>query len=394
MPSYLFKNLTWRDGKQNSTGDIRVSNGLIAEVGDNLVPKKDDHIEDFTNHFLYPGLVNGHDHLEMNLYPRMGNPPYNNYVEWSTSIYKPRESPIREIEKINIEDRLLWGAIKNLISGVTTVVHHNPWHSVFLKGDFPVTVLRKMTWAHSLSFEQEIEKKFRENTSVPFVVHAGEGVDEFSFAEIRKLDHLGLLQSNTVLVHAIALNEKYLSKVQSAKASIVWCPASNIFMFDTTAPIEKMGDNIKIALGTDSTLTGSTTLLDEMKFASSTNLVSSEKIYEMVTTNSDAIFQIATSQIRFSFEANFFICPIKDENYYDNLINITLADIAVVLCRGKLRLAHKEIMMGKSLLKHDCTVQGRSKKIYFDISALKRKIEKKIGIKTLEQNAIWRLLQM
>ncbi|HYI77184.1 MAG TPA: amidohydrolase family protein, partial [Chryseolinea sp.] len=236
-------------------------------------------------------------------------------------------------------------------------------------------------------------KKFRENTSVPFIVHAGEGVDEFSFAEIQKLDDLGLLQGNTVLVHAVALNEKYLSKLQSANAAIVWCPASNIFMFDTTAPIEKLRDKIKIALGTDSTLTGSPTLLDEMKFASRTNLVSSEQIYEMVTTNSASIFQIATSQVRLSTEANFFICPIRDENYYDNLIEMTLADIAIVLCRGKLRLAHEEIMMGKSLLKNCCTVQGRSKNICLNISALKRKIEKKIGIKTFEQNAIWRLLE-
>src|SRR5688572_12251609 len=121
----LLQNITWQTKARKFTGDVRVQNGLIAEIGQ-LQPKGKEHTIDLTNHFIYPGLINAHDHLEMNLYSKLGNPFYKNYIDWSNDIYKPEMSPIKEIEKVDIKDRLLWGGLKNLISGVTTVVHHNP----------------------------------------------------------------------------------------------------------------------------------------------------------------------------------------------------------------------------------------------------------------------------
>src|SRR5688572_18177805 len=122
----LLKGLTWKQNADLVKGDVRIANGVIQLIDDHLIPLKKERVLNFSNHYLYPGLINAHDHLEMNLYPRMGNPPYRNYMEWGSDIYKPTESPLKEIERVNMKDRLLWGGLKNLISGVTTVVHHNP----------------------------------------------------------------------------------------------------------------------------------------------------------------------------------------------------------------------------------------------------------------------------
>jgi cytosine/adenosine deaminase-related metal-dependent hydrolase len=139
--------------------ELRIGDDRIQEIAFNLSPVKDEIRLEFNNAIAFPGLINSHDHLEMNLYPKLGAPPYANYVEWANDIYKPTQSPIKEIEKLPIEDRLLWGGVKNLISGVTTVVHHNPWHRFLGKEKFPVSVLKKIAWAHSLQLGKKIENE-------------------------------------------------------------------------------------------------------------------------------------------------------------------------------------------------------------------------------------------
>jgi cytosine/adenosine deaminase-related metal-dependent hydrolase len=364
------------------------------ETGQNLHAKKGEIAVNFKNHFLYPGLTNGHEHLEMNLYPKLGRPPYNNYVDWSNDIYKPTESPIREIEKIDIEDRLMWGAVKNCISGVTDVVHHNPWHKIFNRNDFPVNVLKPMSWAHSLRFEKDVTQKFPKDLSIPFIIHAGEGTDDLAFSEIQKLDQLRLLQKNTILIHAVALDEKSIQRLEHQQASIVWCPASNLYLFNKTAPINKMNGKIKIAIGTDSTLTGSPTLLDEMRIAAETDLVSCEEILNMVTSGASSVFNLKKPLVAPLNTANFFIISAKHENYFENLMVSTLADIALVLVKGKLRLIDANIDMNETFSANVFSIQGCKKKLSVNVADLKNRIERKAGSRVLELNPLWRLLEV
>ncbi|NJM24409.1 MAG: hypothetical protein HC859_01660 [Bacteroidia bacterium] len=140
----------------------------------------------FGNHYLYPGLINAHDHLEMNLYPRLGRPPYTNFTQWATDIRQPDESPVKEIEAIPIGDRLLWGGIKNLISGATVVVHHNPWQRQLGRHEFPVLVPKKIAWTHSLTYHNKVRKPWLSGSNIPFVMHAAEGTDDAAAREFFK----------------------------------------------------------------------------------------------------------------------------------------------------------------------------------------------------------------
>lgn len=362
----LVKNVTWLDAALKPiTGDVRISGDAIVETGENLVAKKKEQTVDFTGHFMYAGLINAHDHLEMNLYPRLGTPPYHNYTEWSKDIYKPQESPLKEIEKTDIEHRLMWGGLKNLVSGVTTVVHHNPWHRMLGKSSFPV-VVPKINWAHSLAFEKKLPKKVDEK--VPFVIHAAEGIDDFARNEIYKLDELGLLRKNTVIVHGISADFNLLA---SRGASLVWCPASNLFMFSRTITSTK---GINISLGTDSTLTGSPTLLDEMKVALRTGVASKEEIFGMVH--------------RSSKKADLVITPMVNDDPIENLFEIQPKDISMVMVRGEIKLQHDSIVP----LRNTVRIQGIRKSVAVDADSLKQYFEKKIPAETLEANALWRML--
>ncbi len=389
----LLKNISWHNGLNVITGDVRIAKGLIAEAAYSLPTKKSETTIDFKNHFVYPGLINAHDHLEMNLYPKLGTPPYKNYVEWTKDIYNPFESPIKEIEKVDRDDRLTWGGIKNLISGVTTVVHHNPWHRLLGKNKFPVKVLKDVAWAHSLQLGKSIAKDFPRRKDTPFVIHVAEGIDELAFTEVSKLNALGLLKKNTVLVHAIGLTESDIQLLESIQCSVVWCPASNLWMFESTAPIAKLKSKMKVALGSDSTLTGSPTLLDEMKIASKTNLADSQALFDMVTKIPASIFNLTQPNISTNQRADLFIAPIKHHNYSENLLSINPSDMALVLVDGEPKLIASELDLTHTL-KDTFTIGGRKKYIAIEIEKLKGRIEKKVGGKILERNPLWTMIEV
>ncbi len=86
---------------------------------------------------------------------------------------------MREHLRVPKKVRLIWGGVKNLISGVTTVAHHNPWEGSIFGRAFPVRVVRRYGWAHSLEFSPDIAERYR-RTPIrwPFIVHAAEGTGE------------------------------------------------------------------------------------------------------------------------------------------------------------------------------------------------------------------------
>src|SRR5262249_128203 len=154
---------------------------------------------DVSGCMVLPGLINAHDHLAFNLFPLLGNPPYRNATEWARDIYRPEESPVREQRAVPREVRRAWGGLKNLISGVTTVGHHDP--DKFGRG-FPVKIARA-GWAHSLAFTNDVAARYRKTREDrPFVMHLGEGTDAESAAEVFEADRMGVLD---VIVHGVAV---------------------------------------------------------------------------------------------------------------------------------------------------------------------------------------------
>jgi cytosine/adenosine deaminase-related metal-dependent hydrolase len=216
---------------------------------------------DLTGLSIYPGHINAHDHLEFALFPRLGRGPYPNATAWARDIYDPEISPITEHLRVPKNIRLLWGGLRNLLAGVTTVSHHNPYESLF-DADFPVRVVKNYGWAHSLAFEPETRERFLATpTDQPFLIHAAEGTDADSAQEIFELDRLGVLSSNTVVIHAVAMSDEAWQLVRERGVSVITCLRSNLFTLGRTANIP---DDIPVALGTDSSLTTEGDFLDEL----------------------------------------------------------------------------------------------------------------------------------
>jgi cytosine/adenosine deaminase-related metal-dependent hydrolase len=247
---------------------------------------------DLRGYLLLPGLINAHDHLEFALFPRLGNGPYPNAGAWAADIHKPDESPVREQRAVPRETRLLWGAVRNLATGVTTVVHHNPWEPVFDDPDFPIRVVKRFGWAHSLQFSPDAKEQFDATpTRWPFIIHAAEGVDESARDEICRLKAAGLLRKRTVLVHAVGADAKGWNIVARSGAGVIWCPTSNQFLFGRTLSAAQLRA-VPVALGTDSPLTAAGDMVDEMRAAREAGQFSASEIQTMVTEGAARVLRI------------------------------------------------------------------------------------------------------
>jgi amidohydrolase family protein len=295
---------------------------------------------------LLPGLINAHDHLQYSLHPKLGNPPYNNYVEWGDDIHATLPSVISHYKAVPRDARLGWGGIRNLLCGVTTVCHHDSFWPALQAEGYPVKVLRNYGWAHSVRLAADIREAWAATPDgSAFFVHACEGTDELARGELDELDRLGMLDAKTVIVHGLALNEAEIALVQERRASLVLCPSSNQFLYNRLPDMKHLSAISNIALGNDSPLTAAGDLLDEVRFAIEHTSIPAETAYRMVTDRPAAILRLANGEghIAESGCADFIAVRDNSDLPCERLRTLSWRDIEFVMIAGQVQLASEEV---------------------------------------------------
>src|SRR5208282_5977808 len=184
------------------------------------------------------------------------------------------ESRIAESLRVPLETRLSFGGIRNLISGVTTVSHHNPFLDQVFRGDFPVHVPHGYGWAHSLA----------------------ERTDQASQREFDVLEHLVPLNEHLMLVHCVGLTPAQWETAVNSGTGIVWCPSSNLYTLGKTLAAEQILKLPNVALGTDSPLTAAGDLLDEIRFVHEELGVPARFVYDLVTTKAARLLRLRNGE--------------------------------------------------------------------------------------------------
>ncbi|TFG83840.1 MAG: hydrolase [Spirochaetales bacterium] len=303
--------------------------------------------------FIYPALVNVHDHLRGNYVPRVGPKGERFYVNWSYWDADLKSSPVyEERANLNVETMYFLSAYKNLFSGVATVNDHFP-HEIndpFIPR-LPIRVIKEYALAHECSSYDlkwgqgiEIEHALATEQDWPFITHLEEGFDPEAQDGVGILERLDCMDERDLFIHCIGFSDEDIAKTAKAGASISWCPASNLFMFNVTCKIRKiLKSGINVALGTDSTHTGSINLLAEMKFAREIYRklygedLSAETIFRMVTINPAKAFRMQDriGTIEPGKRADVLILKAKHTDPYENLAHASMADIQFLSVDGQ-----------------------------------------------------------
>lgn len=301
---------------------------------------------DLRDHLIFPGLINAHEHLHINAVPPLPTSvPFPNSYAWIAAFQAHFRNPaVAAALSVPKELRLRHGALKNLLAGTTCVAHHDPWHFTLDATDFPIAVLRDYGWSYALGwpgYGPPVRSSFAATPEDrPWMIHLAEGTDVMAQSELDLLDQLGCLAPNTVLIHGVGLRERDVDRVIARGAAVVWCPTSNHSLLGRSLDPRRLCAAGRLALGSDSRLSGARDLLEEMSAICARGELSPRQLLGLVTADAARILRLgARGSLDPGDRADLVIVEDRGGDAYESLVGISRGDIRAVVRDGVPRIA-------------------------------------------------------
>ena len=304
------------------------------------------HRIDLRDHVIAPGLVNAHEHLHLNAVPPLPRgAPFPNSYAWIAAFQAHFRNPF-VVAALAVPKtlRLRHGALKNLLAGTTCVAHHDPWHPALDAAGFPVALLRDYGWSYALGWPAYGPPAWRSFDATPadrpWMIHLAEGTDATARAELSQLDALGCLASNSVLVHGVGLRERDIDRVIGTGAAVVWCPTSNRNLLGCTLDPRRLQASGRLALGSDSRLSGARDLLDELHAVVDLDGLDARKALALATTDAARILRLPhRGHLAADAHADLLVVADRGGDAAHSVAGIERSQIRAVVRDGMPRIA-------------------------------------------------------
>jgi cytosine/adenosine deaminase-related metal-dependent hydrolase len=289
----------------------------------------------FQDCIAFPGLINSHDHLEFNLFPQLGGKVYDDYLEWGPDIHLHSNDLVNSVLQVPKQLRVQWGLYKNLLNGITTVVHHGaPAHMI----NPLIDVFGHCYSLHSVRLEHywklKLNNPFLRNW--PFAIHVGEGTSKAARDEVDELLRWNIFKRRLIGIHAVAMSEEQARNFEA----VVWCPDSNFFLLGKTAAIDNLRHVTSILFGTDSTISSHWSIWHHLRLARHTGALSDEELIAAVLTNASKVWKLSTGTLKKGYAADVVVGRKKDScsTAIDNFFDLNPEDLMLIISKGRIVL--------------------------------------------------------
>lgn len=367
-------------------GQVVIRNGKVeAILGATTAPPAGAIVID-TKGYIYPGLINLHNHMRYN-FVSVHNVPKatENHNQWGGSkayaaeVNNPAQIVTGQRFYRRLDEALKFAEVRSLVGGTTSVqgAENKPSiKSTLVRNvelpNFGEDKVGQRAFTIDKLFWKSVNKPGaldRIKQSTAWIFHVAEGVDdearrEWSFPgwdankpfSVSKsaYNKPGAIEADLVWpglvgVHCTAMKDTDFAQWRTVAGSVpkmVWSPTSNMLLYGKTTDLRAaFKSKALVALGTDWSPTGTKNLLWELKAAHEINQQSSPRLFrgyrrliETVTTTPAKILGWGdrVGQIRPGFYADVIVVDDtkKTTSGYKNLILATEENIQLVFVGG------------------------------------------------------------
>ena len=392
-------------------GYVFIKGNKIREVNSGQPPKElfsqAKKVIKATDKLVMPGLINSHTHAAMSLFRGLADDlPLDKWLNtyifpvekafvneeftyWGTLLagwemitsgttcfadgYFCEDAAVKACLDLGIRGILAQGIIDFPAPGVPDFKKNIFYAEQFLKKWQGVSeLITPAIFAHApytcSDKTLKFAKKLANDYQIFFFIHVAETkweVEEIKkihgFTPVAYLYHLGILDPNTVLVHANWLTEEEMAIIRDTEVKVVHCPESNLKLANGLSPVPKLLDkNILVALGTDGCASNNNLdLFQEMNTCAKIHkglsldptIMPAKTVLKMATVYPAQMFSLNIGVLKKGNFADLIIINFKQPHlfpFYNPYSHLVYAvhgtDIETVIINGKIIMEDKKLL--------------------------------------------------
>ncbi|MBL4850587.1 MAG: amidohydrolase family protein [Planctomycetes bacterium] len=365
------------------TGQVVIRNGKIeAILSASATPPAGAIVID-TKGYIYPGLINLHNHLKYNFTGLYDVPKASaNHDQWPSGKDYQRyvNNPTALVTGSNFyarqDEALKYAEVRAIVGGETAIqgaqnspaISRTLVRNVELKNFGEDTIGQRALTIDSLFWRHKEDVMPSIKRQRAWLFHLCEGIDDYSrkewsdsgwdptkpFSSSKSArNRPGVVEADLVFpglvgIHCTAMERedfKQWKAITGGVPKIVWSPTSNLMLYGATTDIRAAKlEGALISLGTDWAPTGTKNLLWELKVADAYNRKQSPRLFrgdkalvELVTTNPAKIlgWEDRVGKIKVGYYADLIVVDnIYSRSGYKNLVMAHEVNIQLVMVGG------------------------------------------------------------